>query len=611
VFPRNLLLSLGLVMLAASCAPSAVPFDRNGAVQATDSSDVASPGTTGFSNPHGISYITNGNVEVSAALKQKDDPRLTPPPPAHATALRDRLKEFKIARYNAGDDSTSDQLRQYGNHRTDITVFFVDQDPVIFSGTFVAEDKALKLNATASPGHYTLNGTIRDSEETKEAKGDFVLKDTNTGETARIFYNAYQSKPDVTVNLDPAKQPVAGSRAANSVELFKNPNTYLWVHNWIVLGGPASYLVDIVDYHPGPTGEHSHSDASKSVAFSGSSLEIDGPAGSENDYVAEITDKDDSPCDQITMVANSQRTAARSFTCEVIDPTTKESTEFVMDVNSPHAEAFVADTDGMQTEIDQAASTYNPGDVIEGDTVAENAGALPPAPTSQPKSEETAQTPAPDGGEAQAANPPDAEQPKEKTASAAPQAPASGNSFIPLHQTSSVQRMMADFAQNINLPDVRMWIDSYRSGKLRHKMESFLYYAAPFRQMFDHIDQLYDLPPVYAMISLREGGYFIDKYTDLHYHKTHAVYWNGDIGDFGQAWGPFQIHPDTASHLKMNPSGGSEDERYYYAPAACAADTWLKTRLCSTIKPWAFWPIIKAPAETSRRLAKKILERKA
>ena len=564
----NLLLVLfWAATVIAGCAASSGDSDSP-AVAPKASTAPETTGTTGQLNENAVPYVTNGYKPMEDALK--NDPMVTPsepqqpvtpsqaaPPvqgpatpikPAPVKALRLRMKEFEISRYKLNEFKPS----RFGDHRFQIKVFFEDDTPAEFDGEF-PPDGTLKISSKS--GQYSLNGTLTDSQPLK-TEGDLTLTALHTGDTAHILYNAYKAK--ITVRKDRTKKIAPGSAIEQQYKALAD-HTFGWVNNWMVVHGPAFYLVDIVKIVD-------NKDAAMFLppiaAFKGQSL----ATGDQDQPVELLTPK---AAKDMSLVGNSETEQQRWFQTTLEDPSTNDSTQVIVEVKED-----LNNTAGTQSADDDVTQDHEDDDSV------------PALPTESPDDQSTVQPEQP------ASNPPPAEaqqqeepqqqpvetQPPAKT-QPRPQAPPpqphvsppTGRSYFSLTpRTARAARMIHDFGaeRNRNIPaatnvkSVATYMSYFTAGKNRSDMQNFFYASNPFRPMIDAIANSYDVSATFALLTIIESNYF-----------TGGRYNIG--GTAAHAYGPFQFLPGTARGKDLMLMTPQVDGRVYFANSACAAARYM------------------------------------
>lgn len=149
-----------------------------------------------------------------------------------------------------------------------------------------------------------------------------------------------------------------------------------------------------------------------------------------------------------------------------------------------------------------------------------------------------------------------------------PTPPQAGEAYFkaPTREHPQAQSIALDLEQNYNMPKVQEWIERWSSGSYRSQMESFMRYAYGVKEITEAVFlEKRNIPPALAVISLIEsGGFWAGSYLKQKNPKS-------------SAFGPFQILKATAQDygLKVSPPYSEQDERGYYATAACGAANYL------------------------------------
>lgn len=506
-------------------------------------------GTTGYSNPRGFDYVSNGDRRVEEALREPepDTPRATPknpqvvtppkrqqPPttPAPATPapniqkpLRERLKEFEISRFYKDDKMPY----LFGDHEVELRFIFRGQPTAEFKNVKLKGAKP-KFLVEAESGNYEITGELKDTET--QTLGEFFLTEKSTGDRARIFYWAYKAR--VRLREDRTQKITDGSYFDKQRKMF-NTDTYGWVHNWSVVRGPSFFITDIIKPVAGskPEGDTS----GLSFSLKGESLRT----GSE----VHPTDVVGQGPGEVNLVGNAEEGTGRMFSITMEDPESKEKREFMLDI----------ELDGEMTPVDR------PG----------QQGQTPPAlpsPPAQPETpepfDESPPLPRPRPPEAGGQQQEPAEQPEETV--------RVGKSYLRADLSMPRSRKMTeDFNRNRNLTGVKTWMNTYK-GNWKSSLVNFYTYANPFREILEIIGKTFDVSPAYAYVTVVESPYFTGgKYKIIRPIK------NGKR--MSSALGPFQLLLDTAKSngLYVGNGEGDDDERRFFVPSACGAARYFRT----------------------------------
>jgi hypothetical protein len=287
------------------------------------SSRASIPASTGHFDAEGIDYTDGGDSRVSEALRERPQPKPAIPtgpnagsrppatPPPAQKALAKELKAFQISRYHK--DKPSPQ--QLGTYRAEFQVFFTARNAVAFNGPLVLDGKKLKFENSADG--FTFRGELEDLPG--ETKGEFTL--SRGRESARIFYRAYKSK--INVRTDRDKVIAQGSRLDLYVKSLKDHDVYAWVHNWVVLEGPSTYLVDIVNNGPANSTSFipllSLSGESKRTGTRAHNVDIN--RGDNRDARTDVK-----------LIGNAEKESRRLFAVQVREKPEDQPEEFLLDV---------------------------------------------------------------------------------------------------------------------------------------------------------------------------------------------------------------------------------------------------------------------------------------
>lgn len=503
----------------AGCGPSG----------SNNANSPVSPGTTEFLNENGVPYVSNGDPRMKAALQQPE-PTAPPtpetigkatPPPALASPgpkdLRHRLKEFEISRFKINELKPS----RFGNKKLTLKIFFSDEDAVEFKGEFQGLQD--HYSVTLVSGHYSLSGKFDDKTPLK-SEGDLTLIDSKTKETAHILYSAYKAK--MTVREDRTKKVIPGSTFEQQLKSLRE-NTFGWVNNWMVVRGPAFYLVDIVKLvNDGDNSQFTP----PVIAFKGESLRTgdqDHPAVSLNPSMTK----------DISLIGNSETGTRRWFQTKLEDPQSKDQNDIILDIQAEKPKTLASGEIPAPDDEEDDVSATEPDNDTEPPVLA-------PQPSTQPPS----------------VNP----RPSVKTV-----APViTGSAYLKIDTSlPRTNRMTKDFARNRNISGVKEWIAHYKNPKDWHRSELNAFYknANPFRPMIEAVARAFDVSASFAYLTIIESPYF-----------TSAGYKVSPPNSVGAA-GPFQMKPDTAAEMGLSVSGGGRnDERMYFAPSACGGAKYIR-----------------------------------
>jgi len=496
-------------LLLAACAPAANNSDNPSLL-----------GTTGYTSPEGYEYVSNGDTRVGEALRQPEPAKPAPgkpvapaptkpgakPPQPTAKPLRERLKEFEISRFHANETDPA----RFGEARMVLKVIFNGgQRSVEFKTNLIGAKPRFQVNATSNG--YTLTGELSDSEH--QTQGDFVLTHLASKESARIFYWAYKAKLKVRENR--LRQVVRGSTFENQLTDLRD-NSFGWVNNWNVLRGPSFFLVDIVRLL---------APNSSAGGASSSLLSFKGPSLRTGEAVHDVDEISGAPS-TIRLVGNGEEDAGRIFQVSMQDPESKESNEFMLDVEldssiKPHVQ---------QHEGQAPAPVPIPDEVPEEPEVKEDYSTSPPKPPGRQETEEI---------------------------------PRNGKSYLRINSNlARTSKMTRDFNRNRNLTGVKQFIENYK-GNWRSQLQKFYTQANPFRRIIEKVGQTFDVSPAFAYLTVIESRYF--------YGGRYQI----ESAGTSTALGPFQLLEGTARELGLAVGGGNNDERRYFVPSSCGAAKYI------------------------------------
>ena len=480
-----------------------------------------------------------------------------------AQALAERLREYEISRFMAGTNKPS----RFGNKRISLKVFFTNEATVEFSTDLQGKDGRYQISATS--GHYTLAGSLEDKAP-QRSEGDFYLTDNKAGTTVRILYEAYKAK--LTVRRDREKPLTSGSETEKRLKELED-KSFGWVHNWAVVRGKAFYIVDIVKV-VGDKPEAQEDNHAPLLAFKGESLRT-----GEQEYPAQVLTPEF--VNDVKLVGNSEEQGLRVISAEIADPKSQEKYEFMLDVEEQKdgaAPATPGNATGDGADSNDSADLSDPN--LEAYLSSEQPAAETPA--EEPSENETqpaeqdytnyARPAANNGNSGAQAKAKSAPSPaaKRSAQSNAASSPINGVSYLRINsRLPRTARMAQHFARNHGLPGVQRQIKAFRSSQ---RLVNFYYYAFPLRRLIEAIGEAFDVAPSYAYLSIIESAYF-----------TGGQYNNRQRGDYSQkrgeylAYGPFQMHPESAKESGLRVTHDANDERFYFAPSACGAARYMMT----------------------------------
>jgi hypothetical protein len=536
----------------------------------------AATGTTGQLNDNAVPYITNGYKPMEDALKSDpvvpsqpqspvtpSQPQAQTPPKTltkDAKRLRLRVKEFEVSRFKLNEFKPS----RFGDHRIQIKVFFNDETPAEFDGELTSADG--KFTISGKSGHYSLQGVFTDSQPMK-TDGDLNLIDVHTGEVAHILYNAFKAK--ITVRKDRTKKLVPGSALDLQYKALAD-HTFGWVNNWMVVKGPAFYLVDIVKIVD-------NKDAANFLppiaAFKGQSL----ATGDQDQPVQLLTPK---AAKDLSLVGNSETEQQRWFQVTLEDPASNDSTQVMVEVKEDvkgTAGTQSADDDATAGEGEDDSPPALPPEDSDDSTVPQipPQSNPPPAEVTQPSQPQAPAQTRPQPPEQPRAQAPAPRQPPARVA------PPVGRAYFPLTASQPrAARMIHDFgaARNRSIPaatnvtSVATYTNYFTAGKNRIDMQNFIFTSNPFRPMIEAISHAYDVSSTFALLTIIESNYF-----------KSANYRNGAFtagtypidGTPAHAYGPFQFLFSTASGKELTLTTGQFEGRKYFASSACAGARYM------------------------------------
>jgi hypothetical protein len=572
------------VLILTSCAP---------AHNRTPKPKAAPKGSTGYVDPaDGIDYLHNGDPvaarwqelrehreQPGAPVEPSQLPPAPPPPqaapvqpgqpaqpvPLPAPTLQDRVREFEISRFGKGEDDAT----RFGSDRFQMKVFFRKEKTVTFEGKFCKDsDKAClgggKFTLTGKSGQYTLSGELTDSPE--RTVGLLHFTDTKAGQSAEISYRAFRAKLTMRRDTDQALAPGSSLEKQlrnwcdNNVQAVNHcTNSFGWVNNWVVMDGPAFYLIDIVHLY-GPNDPVPDKKSGPRISFKGESKRTYKQVGGDDGVYEAV----DIPAESLTpdtvkdvkMWGNSEKGGRRGFEVSLQDKDTKESNDVYLDVEAENPEDGPEITKeempqvyGQEGDLDSGGDDDDIGPA-EGEETPENGGTAGGNSAGGGTSAGGGQTQRP-------AKPAPKPQPQQPGSTAPAPRPETVTASYLATDTSSARaaKMIRDFNQNKSVPGVLKRITAYqRSGE----MKPFFVYTYPLRRLLKSIASAYDVTPAFGYICFVESEY------------CKGGHYTASTGDRGLAVGPFQIHPDTAVDMHL-PAG----HRPYFAPSACGAASYI------------------------------------
>jgi hypothetical protein len=539
---RRILLPLTIFSLAlTACAP-----DKRKGIEA------GATGGTGFFDKKGNEYSTNGDPEVEKRYKEQVvDPNVRPETPSTAPdqskqtgqaqqptpqaakveSLKARISGFEISRF----DGASDKPSQFGRNRVQIKVFFRSEEPATFTSPFKIIGERLFIEARTS--RYVLKGDLTDlaiGSDQERTRGLLTLTDTSTRDSIEASYRA--SRADITVRVDRTKKVATGSVLDRQIKALTD-RTFGWQNNWVVINGPAFYVVDIVRVLQ--AGDSSPQTALPTITIRGESKRTDG-----KEFKADMVNTN-GPKTEARLVGNSEQDTSRLFAVQIEDQETRTTDEVMIDVR-PRAQ----DESVPQPDLKQPIE-YGPDD--EDNSVAPNNAddsSMIQNPARPPNLGGAATTPPNNSN-----NKPPAQRPDPVV--------RPGQEYLQTANLPTSQRMVKDFNRNRNIPGVRNMMAKYQS-EWRRDLQNFYDYANPFRSMLEAIGRMLDVSPVYAYLTVVESTYFTG--------GKYKIQGNSD----SSALGPFQLISSTAKFVNVKVTGNSADERRYFAPSACGAARYIR-----------------------------------
>ncbi len=552
---------LSPILLFLSLTHCAPPSNNSSA------GDNSEPGVRSYTDKKGTPYVLGGAPERGTQTPPKPgDPVFVPEEPAASTHprapistpvkndkdLRARLKEFQISRYSA-----KNELARFGKGRFELTIFFRNEEPVKFEDNF---GRGSKLTMFVKSARFTLSGVFTD-DEPEATVADLQLTDNITKQTVDIQYWAYRASSDFIINNN-AKLP-SGSVRDFLANVQKD--CLAWVNNWAVsqglLDGPVFYLIDIIKLieagKPAPP-------LFPLVTLKGESLRT----GEEDHEVqASLGDLNAST----TMIGNSETTRGhRVFQVVVPDASSGNSDEIILDV--VQSKPTPLPTPSRPPEIDKPTTSPPPYEPPPGSIPSTG---LPPNTRPSPGSGQTAPPPPPPSVPVPRppTPPPPPDDPRPSTPAPTPRAPEkpivaqpaiTGNSYFTVDNSRPRTKMMSEhFARNFNSANVQAWIKSYQRSP--QKLNQFYYYANPFRALIEGLAAAYDVSTAFVFLTVNESDYFSNGRNGTYHIATSSA----------GALGPFQFMDNTVNAVKLRGGKGSDDERRFFAPSACAGARYI------------------------------------
>lgn len=517
-------------------------------------------GTTGYVDPKdGQPYVHNGDeyVEKQRQLLDQGQEDAPPAPPSPSTAkpakktsthLRDRVREFEISRFKAGEPTSS----RFGADCYQIKVFFRAERPAVFEGSLSKKGEGqFALTPDTSTCLRPLQPNERrvkalqltgDLTDKKDATiGLFVLKSKRS--TIEISYNAFRRS--VVMRHDSDQQVTQGSTLEKFLTKMCDPNiqvvnkcksTFGWVNNWSVVDGPSFQLTDFYRElkadEPMPTAYVPPAFSIKGASKATSRV-VKKDDGTLETELVEVPAQSSSPdIKDVKMWANSETGGRRSFDVELAGESKSELTvDLVNDQETPDEKLTVEETPivtGQEGDLDAGGED---DDVL---AVEEQAPAAPQA--AQPARPVTPRATVPNAN------------------------PAVTIAFIATDMSSArPAKFIRDLNRNKDIPDVQRLIRRFQDGDRKLvSLRNFFIYGYWARGYAKAIGKAYDVSPAFMYLSVNESEYL------------RTPNYTAATGDGGRAVGPFQIHPPAASDMKLPVA-----HRRFFVPSACGAARYI------------------------------------
>lgn len=549
----------GSFVLAALLVLSACGSSKR---SAQDRTLPARVGTTGYVDPKdGQAYVHNGDTYVEKQrqlLDQGRDESAPPPPPAASPApapkkasthLRDRVREFEISRFKAGELSSS----RFGADCYQIKIFFRAERPAVFEGSLtktgegryaLTPDTATCLRPLKVDERRVkalrLTGDLTDKQD--ETIGLFLLESKRSN--IEISYNAFRRA--VVMRHDSDQKVTQGSTLEKFLTKMCDPNiqvvnkcksTFGWVNNWSVVDGPSFQLTDFYRElkadEPMPTAYVPPAFSIKGASKATSRV-VKKEDGSLETELVEVPAQSSSPeIKDVKMWANSETGGRRSFDVELAG---EEKSELTVDlVNAQETADEKLSVDETPIVVGQEGDLDAGGE--DDDVLAVEEPAAPQAP-----------------------------QPAQPARPVAPRAtvpnsnPAVTIAFIATDIGSArPAKFIRDLNRNKNIPDVQRFIRRFQDGDRKLvSLRNFYTYGYWARGYAKAIGKAYDVSPAFMYLTVNESEYL------------RTPNYTAATGDGGRAVGPFQIHPPAASDMKLPVA-----HRRYFVPSACGAARYI------------------------------------
>lgn len=489
------------------------------------------PGSTGFQDKNGNAYVSNGDTRVQEELQRLEKVHVLPGPEAEPAAngadaqvpvkvktlLRDKLKEFEISRFNAGNKKPI----RFGENSVALKVVFINKASVTFEGKIEGRKPNFAVNLKWK--RYTLTGTLDDLED--ETKGRFVMTDTKTKQEAVILYWAY--KTEFKIRTDRSKKSTLVSKIR---EQLNSDNAFSWVNIWNVPAGHSFFLVDFLPKR----GKTLPDERANFFSMSGESKE-----SSEDDNFANTTAKNT----KVQVMGIAEKKTGMMFQFNVKEKNQEE--EFMLDILPRKT----------QTKPEETYQPEEPEAIVD-EPVVQPAPSptLPPQPAQPAPGQQTSAPP----------EAPPTTAPPKKPAFDPQEAIKIGKSYLRIDTSGKrTAKMVRDFNGNRNLDGVKKWILEY-SGETgwRRDLQAFYDNAILFRRVLEAVGKAFDVSPAFAYLTVIESNYF------------KGGKWALEWGKGTTAFGPFQLTEAAATEGKMALS-----ERRYVVPASCGAAKFFRNRV--------------------------------
>lgn len=548
-------------------------------------------GGTGHLDRQGRPFITN-DPRLPKAIDEEVPKETVNPTPQEKQKINflKSFDQFQLLRF---DDGKKAQYQGKKRFEFQIHQTFEKGSGIVikFEGFFQQAGSAKggkKISFEPIKGNephsdYTLEGEITDAEDV--AAGTFTIRQGD--ESAKIRYSAYVSN-DRKIHRDRNDDLTKYQALDNAIKDLEK-NLYAWVVKYWIPGGASTEHVDVLQVIQ----KGGANDLIPKPRFSFTSDSVIGTDESIPAKINKSAKDSDIIVESVQREGLSQKKDLDVFSWKLKDPKSNKTTEIWVDLKrsgttsadlipdsekeKPPKKPDTDDDDDDEpppTKATPPPPPPPPQQKREGSTGSTTqqitlpkapAVVLPPErPTQQITPKQNQSTPPP--ASQSNATPPPAKGPApqvERPATPAGYKGINSSSFwIPDLRYPRIRRMVDAFDSNWEVPVVQKWYNKWKKLKPEKRDDARLVrvfrWVKPYVEMSDAISRAFE-----------SWGFLFLVPTESQYFQDGRYF--SEIGDGGLAVGPFQIHPDTATDMKM-----SREERNFFAPSACGAAKYLR-----------------------------------